>query len=285
MARATKDKLTPHDTLNRYRLVNRIAISKACEIWEAEHSRARQTCVIKVLSPPLSGNAAQIKLLKHEFNIASDLKHELIIEMHEYGEAKGLAYIAMEHFPGANLKLWNHERAPESSGLVQQIIVNMATALQYVHEQGIIHRDVKPDNFLVNDVAQVKLIDFALAKKIRGWFGRLIDGGTKAQGTLSYMSPEQIRNQNQDQRSDIYGFGCVVYELISGKPPYAANNPNNLLNKHLRSPIPSLRTTDANVTDSFAAVVQEMLAKQPEDRPASLDEVLTRIRSGRVFQD
>ena len=133
--------------------------------------------------------------------------------------------------------------------------------------KGWIHRDIKPDNFLVKPSGDVKLIDFALAVRRKGGLARLFAGKTKIQGTRSYMSPEQIRGQPLDERADIYSFGCMVYELLGGKPPYTGTSTNELLNKHLRSPIPPLQASNRNVTDDFAQLGAAMLAKKPEDRP------------------
>ena len=100
---------------------------------------------------------------------------------------------------------------------------------------------------------------------------------------MSYMSPEQIRNKSQDERTDIYSFGCVVYELVCGRPPYTAESGNDLLLKHLRSPVPSAKVVNSNVTDEFSEFVKLLLAKEPNERPASMNEVLRRLRGVDVF--
>ncbi|MDH3716823.1 MAG: serine/threonine protein kinase [Planctomycetota bacterium] len=285
MARVSKEKHTPNDTLGPYRLVSRIAHSSACEIWVARNSRSNSAYVIKIMSPRLRGQSKHIKLLKHEFAIANPLQHESIIAMREIGEVDGLAYIVMEHCAAPNLKQWIHESRTDNTPLIEPIILNAGGALEHVHGQGIIHRDVKPDNFLADEAGNVKLIDFALARKMRGWLGRLMDSSSKPQGTLSYMSPEQIRNQAQDQCADIYSFGCVAYELVCGKPPFTGENPQDLLHKHLRNTIPSPKTANDQVTDAFVEIVQGMLAKKPQDRPQSMSEILVRIRNSHVFKN
>src|SRR5690606_33989896 len=117
---------------------------------------------------------------------------------------------------------------------IDQIIREAAAGLAYVHSQGWIHRDVKPDNFLVNDEGHVKLIDFNIAIKKPGLLGKLLPTKSKVQGTQSYMSPEQIRGDNIDERADLYSFGCTLHELVCGKPPFTGTTTNDLLNKHLR---------------------------------------------------
>ncbi|NIL99069.1 MAG: protein kinase [Planctomycetales bacterium] len=237
------------------------------------------------MSPHCRGQSRQIKLLKHEFAIASVLSHASIISMWEWGEVNGLAYIVMEHFAGPNLKQWIHESRQARSGLIERILLHVGGALEHLHGQGIIHRDVKPDNVLVGEHGQVKLIDFALARKMRGWLGSWFQSSPKPQGTLSYMSPEQIRNQAQDQCADIYSFGCVAYELVCGRPPFTGDTPHDLLQKHLHSPIPSLKTAEPQVADTFDELVQATLAKQPQDRPQSMSALLAHIRKCHVFKD
>jgi serine/threonine protein kinase len=130
----------------------------------------------------------------------------------------------------------------------------------------------------------IKLIDFAVAKKIRTGLGRLFGGGGSIQGTRSYMSPEQIRGKTLDGRADIYSLGCVFYELLVGKPPFTGDSPNDLLNKHLSASIPSPLVANDNATPEIAALVKKMMAKRPDDRPESMWDVLKILRGTKIFK-
>ena len=112
----------------------------------------------------------------------------------------------------------------------------------------------------------------------------MFSGKTKIQGTRSYMSPEQIRGQALDQRADIYSFGCLIYELLGGKPPYTGATTNELLTKHLRSAIPPIQGSNRNVSDAFAQLVKSMLAKEPGERPDSMGDFLREMRSSPIFK-
>jgi serine/threonine protein kinase len=153
-----------------------------------------------------------------------------------------------------------------------------------MHSKGWVHRDIKPENFLVNDAGQVKLIDFGLAQKPSGWLAKLMPMKPKRQGTPSYMSPEQIRCTALDQRADVYSFGCILYELVAGAPPFTGSTQDELFGKHLRSATPPLEAADSNVTNDFANLVRRCLSKDVAGRPASVQVVLEEFRKMRMYR-
>ena len=153
-----------------------------------------------------------------------------MIKIYEFNTEGEAPYLVMEHFEHPNLKLWLRGGPQTSRPPRPKIIEQGAEALVYFHSEGWIHRDVKPDNFLLSDDGDVKLIDFAISHKKKSGFAALFCGiGKKMQGTRSYMSPEQIRSKNLDQRADIYSFGCMLFELLCGKPPFTGSNADELL--------------------------------------------------------
>jgi serine/threonine protein kinase len=165
----------------------------------------------------------------------------------------------------------------------------MAESLKYIHRKGILHRDVKPDNFLA-DLSQakttgaLKLIDFSIAQKEKK--AGLMSAFTrnKVQGTRSYMSPEQITGRHIDVRADIYSLGCVMFELVCRRLPFTAATPDELLQKHLSAPAPSMLPFNNDVTPDFNALVMSMLAKKRDDRPESMTTVLARLKATRMFR-
>ena len=237
---------------------------------------------MKIMMPHWAGSRHVIRSLRWEYQVGYRLHHPGIIETYDYGVEDGLGYLVMEFCSAPSLKKWLQQSDSPSSE-VSQIVVSMARALCYFHEQGWIHRDIKPDNFLVTEDENVKLIDFNLAKKMPSWLRRLIPIHSKVQGTPSYMSPEQIRGETQDVRGDIYSFGCVLFELLTGRPPYTAESANDLLNKHLRAPVPSPKKINAKISHEYSEEVQKLLAKRPESRPRSMDEVLEHLSLVKIF--
>ena len=154
-----------------------------------------------------------------------------------------------------------------------------------MHGHGYVHCDVKPDNFLVSRDGDVKLIDFTISQKVKRGLTKFFAGKTKhIQGTRSYMSPEQIRGLPLDPRSDIYSFGCVMFEMVTGKLPFTGESPNDLLNKHISAPLPSPLVANDNVTAEFAAVIRTAMAKRPDDRPNSMWDLLKVVENTQIFK-
>jgi len=267
-----------------YRLLNQIRVSKTCEIWEVMHDAKGQRLAIKLLTGEMAKNRTEVAFLKHEASVGKGLDHPNVIKLYDVGSDRENVYLAMELFAAPNIKQWILQGTDQIAPLAEEMLRQAATGLAYFHSQGWIHRDIKPDNFLMDGECQVKLIDFALATKKKTGLARLFATKTKVQGTRSYMSPEQIRGQLIDARADIYSFGCMVYEVLGGKPPYTGTSTNDLLTKHLRSPIPPLQAMNRNITDDFALLARRMLSKKPEDRPSSMEDFLNHLHSTKIFK-
>jgi serine/threonine protein kinase len=273
----------PH-RLGQYRLVNHLGTGQACQIWEAALDGASSHFALKVL-PQHVADADLRNLLRHEFEVCRALDHHSVIKMYDFvRDPTGTAYLAMEFFPAPNMKQWIQQGTERLMPMILQIIEHAAEALEHVHHSGWIHRDIKPDNYLIDEAGNVRLIDLALAQRKKGLLGKLFSIKAKVQGTRSYMSPEQIRGEPLDARTDIYSFGSVLFELIGGRPPFSGASTNELLNKHLNLQAPALELTNPNVSYSFARLVRNMLAKNPADRPASMTHVLGELKNLKVFE-
>jgi serine/threonine protein kinase len=254
-------------------------------VWETVREDDRQRYALKILRPEERENKAEIATLKHEFEVAHEFKHPNIIRILEFNTELGIPYIAMEMFPAVNLKILLRQGSERLFPIVKEVIDQAAEALYYLHERGWVHRDVKPDNFLVSESGQVKLIDFAIAVKPTTGIGALFSGwGGRVQGTRSYMSPEQIRNQALDPRADVYSLGCVLYELVTGRAPFTGDSPDDLLHRHLTMPPPSAQTVTPNITTAFADLIRRMMAKRRDDRPSNMWEFLKIFRQTQIFK-
>ena len=272
------------DYVGPFRLLTKIREGKSCEVWEVMNDLTHQRFAIKLLAGEAAKNRDEVAFLKHEHQVGLKLDHPQVIKIYEYGTDHDNVYLAMEMFAAPNLKQWINQGVEALAPVATECIGKGAEGLSYFHSEGWIHRDIKPDNFLMKPNGDVKLIDLALAMRPKRGLARMLAGKAKIQGTRSYMSPEQIRGQHLDERADIYSFGCMIYELVGGKPPYTGNSTNDLLNKHLRSAIPPLQGANRNVTDDFAQLVRKTLAKAPDERHESMEEFLQEFRAIQIFK-
>jgi serine/threonine-protein kinase len=272
------------DYIGPYRLLKLVRAGKATQIWEAMNPTDHQRVALKSLHGSHIDDKHEVNTLRHEYTVGHTLDHEAVNRVHEFNISRGTPYVVMDFFNAPNLKQLFRQDPERIKKYREQIIAQAAEGLRHLHEVGWVHRDVKPDNFLLNEEGQLKLIDFAIAQKIKkkGW--SLLAKKNAVQGTRSYMSPEQIRGEAVDARSDIYSLGCLIFELFSGRPPYTGNNADELLTKHLRAPVPSVAAYNDEVTAKFAQLVSRMMAKKPAARPQSMGEFLTELDQIRILK-
>jgi eukaryotic-like serine/threonine-protein kinase len=268
-----------------YRLLNVVHTGHASQIWQAYDDAKGRIVGVKTLRTGANTDRQEVHFLRQEYTVGHSIKHPLIIEMYVFDWDRGQPYLAMEWFSAANMKQRLLQGPTKIASQVTRIIDQAAEALAYFHSKGWIHRDIKPDNFLVSDDAQVKLIDFALARRRRRGLAKWLTPRTKIQqGTKSYMSPEQIRGLPLDERSDLYSFACTIHELVAGKPPFTGVSVNDLLTKHLKTSPPVLEAINPNITPAFGQLLRRAMAKDSKARPKSVDDFLREFRMIRVFR-
>jgi eukaryotic-like serine/threonine-protein kinase len=267
------------ETLGSLKLVAQLGLGRHCQIWEAVEAGTGRRVAVKLVVPEAAKDAGQRKLLEHELKVARSVSHPTIIRIERISDDGGLPHLVMELFPHPNLKKQVAAGVEPLAPRLQRIVTETALALDHLHGRGWVHRDVKPDNVLAAPDGAVKVIDLAIAARRPGMLAGLFGGRSLAQGSPSYMPPEQIRGQSVDPRADIYSLGCTIYELVSGKPPFAAATTNDLLNKHVSATPPPIESLNPNVSAGLAKLIRQMLAKKPDDRPATMRDVLTQLRA------
>lgn len=269
-----------------YRLLNLINNGQSSRLWQAINDENRQYVAIKTLLNQNAKDKSQVDLLKWEYTVAEKFDHPLVISIRdfEWDKPTKMPYLVMEWFPAPNVKMLVNQGYDKYAPDLEMILSGMLGSLMYLHEQGWVHRDIKPDNFLFDPELGFKLLDFALAKKIPGGLAKIFSMKAKTQGTASYMSPEQIRGLPTDPRADIYSLGCTFYELLTGKLPYAGNSMAELLQKHIAAPIPSVTARNKNVSQEMGNILRVMLAKKAEDRPGSIKELGNLLQNVRLFR-
>ncbi len=274
--------------MGRFRLLSLLRQGKTCQVWEVIDDLTTQRFAIKLLLAEFRRNRVEVGYMRHEHRVGRALNHRRVIKIHEFGIDRDNVYVAMDLFSAPNLKQVIQGNFDSLAPLAHGAILQAGEGLSYFHNQGWIHRDIKPDNFLMKPNGDVKLIDFALAQSCHKGIKKLLDVfhfNRQIQGTRSYMSPEQIRGKRLDERADIYSFGCMMYELLSGKLPYTGNSTADLLNKHLRLPPPSVQAANRNVSDEATELLKRMMAKLPKGRPRDMSEFLREFHAIEVFKN
>jgi eukaryotic-like serine/threonine-protein kinase len=254
------------------------------EIWAVRPQAENTVFAMKWLPPGERHTRENVNGLRHEYSVGSSLEHRAVIKTYEFETTNNGAYLLLELFKVPNLKQQiisgGYKKLQHRA---KEILTEAASGLAFMHEKGWVHRDIKPDNFLLGDDNTVKLIDFNLARKKPGGLSKLLGMKSAIQGTPSYMSPEQIRGQQVDARADVYSFGCMLYEFFAGKLPFTASSPNDLLQRHISSKAPDLTVVDKNITPEFSKYVQQLMAKDPAARPANMKDVMMELKTQKFF--
>jgi serine/threonine protein kinase len=193
--------------------------------------------------------------------------HQNIVTVHDLGEENGRPYIVCEYVPGGDLQTLLRDReGPLPLRQAVAIAADVCRALALAHTAGIVHRDIKPANIWLNDNGTAKLGDFGIASA--AGLARVTMTGMVV-GTAAYMAPEQAQGQDVDARSDLYALGCVLYELVTGRPPFVANEPLAVISQHVHAAPPSARRDNSKLPKSVDSLITRLLAKDKRDRPES----------------
>jgi len=255
------------------------------EIWRARDSDDTLVAV-KRLRLDKARDRAALRSLRHEATMALELDHPNVVKVLDFVPGQPSPVMVMEFFPSKNLKLRLLDRRgdPLLRTRLKDILLQMAEALRYVHSKEIVHLDIKPENFLLSDDGQVKLTDFALARRLPSrWMG-LVPGFRRIAGTRSYIAPETLRRRLPDFRTDIYSFGVTLFELLTRRPPFISQDRDEVLRMHLRHPPPWPLTFNKNLTQAMNQLVLAMLEKDPGRRPQTMDDVAAKLRRVAIFE-
>ena len=259
----------------RYRLTDRIAAGGMGEVWRAEDGLLSRAVAVKLLPTGRAGDEAFLARFRAEARYAASLSHSGIARVYDYGESAefGGAYLVMELVNGEPLSaiLARAERLSPDATL--DIISQSARALDVAHQAGIVHRDIKPGNLLVAAGGTTKITDFGIATAVAAAQATHLTETGMVMGTAMYVSPEQATGAQVTDSSDIYSLGVVAYECLAGQPPFTASEPLAIAFAHKHEPVPPL---PPDVPPPVSELVYHMLAKTPEERPASMRAVAAR---------
>ena len=288
---------TPQHLSDRYELGEILGFGGMSEVHLARDVRLHRDVAVKVLRADLARDPSFYLRFRREAQNAAALNHPAIVAVYDTGEAETptgpLPYIVMEYVEGVTLRDIVHTEGPMEPQRAIEVIADACQALNFSHQHGIIHRDVKPANIMISKTGAVKVMDFGIARALADT-GNPMTQTAAVIGTAQYLSPEQARGEKVDARSDVYSLGCVLYEMLTGEPPFVGDSPVAVAYQHVREdPIaPSQRHT--GISPDLDAVVLKALAKNPENRYQTAAEMRTdliRVHSGeapdapKVFTD
>jgi serine/threonine-protein kinase len=259
-------------------------------VYLAAHPRLPRQDALKVLPTQWTADPEYRERFLREADLTASLSHPNILGVHDRGEYDGQLWISMDYVGGTDASRLVHEHHPQGlpAGQAVEIITAVASALDYAHQQGLLHRDVKPANVLLDPAAQrIFLADFGIARLIDDPSG--LTATNMAVGTMAYAAPEQLRGEPLDGRTDQYALACTAFDLLTGAPPYVDSNPAVVITKHVAAPIPSLGERRLELA-ALDQVLARSMAKSPADRFASCGEFARELNyalnppSGRVHR-
>jgi serine/threonine-protein kinase len=273
--------LTP-DTIvdERYRIVSRIGSGGMADVYCAEDLQLGRQIALKVLYRRFAEDEEFVERFRREASAAAGLQHPNVVSVFDRGEWDGTYYIAMEFLPGRSLKQVIREEGPLDPQMAIDIAVQILKAARFAHKRGIVHRDIKPHNVIVDDEGRVKVTDFGIA---RAGASEMTETGAII-GTAQYLSPEQAQGHAISARSDLYSIGVVIYEMLTGRVPFEADSAVTIALKHVSAEPPAPSTLNPAVQPALEDVVMRALAKDPENRFADADHFVEALEEARFAQ-
>jgi len=256
----------------RYRLKRLIAKGGMAEVWEAEDDILGRPVAVKVLHPHLAADESFRERFRREAIAAARLAHPSVVATFDTGTDEGVTFIVMELVDAPTLRQVLNETGPMAPGRVVHIGAQVADALQYAHKAGVVHRDIKPANILVCPDGRVKVADFGIAKAVEDSEpshpspSEALTGTGTIVGTAQYLSPEQVNGRPVDGRADVYALGVVLYEMLTGRPPFTGETDMAVALKHITTDPLAPRQVRAGVPAALEQIVLRAMAKAPDAR-------------------
>ena len=262
-----------------YQILGKLGAGAMAVVYKAKQISLDRIVAVKVLPKRFSENEDYVERFYREGQAAAKLNHNNIVRAIDVGEAGGYHYFAMEYVKGKTIYDDLSEGKVFSEAEALDITIQIANALAHAHTQGLIHRDVKPKNIIINEKGVVKLADMGLARELTDIKSAEAEAG-KAYGTPYYIAPEQIRGQvDIDGRADIYSLGATLYHMVTGKVPFEASDPTGVMRKHLKEPLIPPDHINTSLSAGISEVIEVMMAKKKSVRYGNINELLIDLQA------
>ncbi|HJR45268.1 MAG TPA: Stk1 family PASTA domain-containing Ser/Thr kinase [Actinomycetota bacterium] len=266
----------------RYQVIERVGLGGMAEVYRARDDLLGREVAVKVLSDRLSSDKSFVERFRREAQAAANLSHPNIVSLYDYGSDEGANFIVMELIDGRGLEAVISDDGPLLPERAAEIASDVARALERAHTTGLVHRDIKPSNIMITSYGQTKVTDFGIARALGDGEQTMTQTGMVI-GTASYLSPEQAQGNPVDVRSDVYALGCVLYEMLTGRPPFTGDTPLSIAYKHVRENPEKPSGVNGDIPAALDAIVMKALAKNPDNRYQTAREMredLERFTSG-----
>jgi len=272
--------------IGNYLILEKLGQGGMGVVFKARHRRLGRVGALKILPPSFARDRNAVMRFRREVEAAGRLKHPNLVAAQDADEDRGVHFLVMDYVEGRDLDHVVRERGPLPVAQAVDCLIQAARGLEAAHAEGIIHRDIKPANLMLESAGTVRVLDLGLARIVdaanpfsKTTGGRLTESGMYM-GTIDYMAPEQAEDSHRvDHRADIYSLGCTLYYLLTGGEPFPGETVLKRLLAHMERPAPSLRTARPGVSTALEAAYQKMVAKRPDDRPASMTEVIALLEA------
>jgi serine/threonine protein kinase len=274
--------------IDDYQLINHISTGGSTQVWEAtdKGGGGERRYAMKVMLPEALLQSDQRAVLKHEAKLAEKFEHINLVRFYKLVLNKKRGYILMDYFRAPNLKIQIQSEIVSVQARLPRLIEQICSVLGYLHGQGYVHRDIKPDNILFNKASELRLIDFSLTTRASGAVAKMLGSKQSSiQGTRTYIPPEAILKAPITPQSDIYSLGITLFEVLTGDPPFRGSSPDELLKKHLTGQVPEPSAFNPNVTPELDRMIMRMLSKKASKRQKDTNEVLAEFRNLKPFKE
>lgn len=265
---------------DRYEIIDSVGSGGMADVYKAKDERLNRYVAIKVLKPEYSSDKSFVNKFRGEAQSAAGLSHPNIVNVYDVGDDEGLHYIVMELVEGITLKRFIERKGKLEVKEAVGIAIQIAQGMEAAHDNHIIHRDIKPQNIIISRDGKVKVTDFGIAKASNS---NTIT--SNAMGSVHYLSPEQARGGYSDEKSDIYSLGVTLYEMLSGKVPFAGDNTVSVAMLHIQGEAVTLREQDETIPMSIDKIVQKCMQKRPERRYHSASDLIVDLKKALANPD